>query len=175
MGNHKEIIKSYITRSLLFLSSLGLPACIHAADMPESSVGLRGCRLRRQFRSGRLQFEDRCPDGGSLTPQIGMSYNSQSGGYGLAGYGFNITGLSAITRGGHDLFHDGRQESPIRQATISTSLFLRQIAACIDPQEDEQQDGESPQRRAAITEERQRDADYRRETKHHAYVDEHME
>lgn len=63
----------------------------------------------------------------------------------------------------------------VRQATISTSLFLRQIAACIDPQEDEQQDGESPQRRAAITEERQRDADYWRETKHHAHVDEHME
>ena len=55
------------------------------------------------------------------------------------------------------------------------SLFLRQIAACIDPQEDEQQDGESPQRRTAITEERQRYADYRRETKHHAHVDEHME
>lgn len=48
------------------------------------------------------------PNGGTLTPQVGLSYNSQSGGYGLAGYGFGITGLSAITRGGHDLFHDGR-------------------------------------------------------------------
>ena len=49
------------------------------------------------------------PNGGSLTPSIGVSYNSQSGGYGLVGYGFNITGISAITRGGNDLFHDGRQ------------------------------------------------------------------
>ena len=47
------------------------------------------------------------PDGGSLTPQIGLSYNSQFAGYGLVGYGFTITGISAITRGGHDLFHDG--------------------------------------------------------------------
>ncbi|MDY5320854.1 MAG: FG-GAP-like repeat-containing protein [Prevotella sp.] len=48
------------------------------------------------------------PYGGSLTPEIGLSYNSQSAGYGLAGFGFNLTGISAITRVGHDLFHDGR-------------------------------------------------------------------
>ena len=35
------------------------------------------------------------------------------------------------------------------------------LAVGIDAQEDEQQEGESPQRRAAITEERQRDADHR--------------
>ena len=45
------------------------------------------------------------PNGGSLTPSIGVSYNSQSGN-GLAGFGFNITGLSCITRGCKDLFHD---------------------------------------------------------------------
>ncbi len=37
------------------------------------------------------------PNGGPLTPQVGIAYNSQSGGYGLVGYGFNITGISAIT------------------------------------------------------------------------------
>lgn len=46
------------------------------------------------------------PDGGPLTPQVGLSYNSQSTGYGLAGYGVNITGISCITRGGKDMFHD---------------------------------------------------------------------
>lgn len=46
-------------------------------------------------------------NGGSFTPQLSLSYNSQSGGYGIAGYGFNLKGLSAITRGGKDLFHDG--------------------------------------------------------------------
>lgn len=45
------------------------------------------------------------PNGGSLTPSIGVSYNSQSGN-GLAGFGFNITGLSCITRGCKDLYHD---------------------------------------------------------------------
>lgn len=49
------------------------------------------------------------PDKGVFAPQIGISYNSQSKGYGLVGYGFNITGISSITRGVHDLFHDGKQ------------------------------------------------------------------
>lgn len=62
------------------------------------------------------------PNGGSLTPQIGLSYNSQSCGYGLVGYGFNITGISAITRGGHDLFHDGKQSGVTY--TANDNLFL---------------------------------------------------
>ena len=45
------------------------------------------------------------PNGGPLVPEIGVCYNSQSGN-GLAGYGFNITGLMCITRGHKDLFHD---------------------------------------------------------------------
>ncbi|MBR0037929.1 MAG: hypothetical protein IJP70_09865, partial [Bacteroidales bacterium] len=52
-----------------------------------------------------LKFE--VPDGGPLTPEVGLCYNSQMIGYGLAGYGVSITGISAITRGGKDLFHDG--------------------------------------------------------------------
>lgn len=62
------------------------------------------------------------PDGGSLTPQIGLAYDSQSGGYGLAGYGFNITGISAITRGGHDMFHDGSQSGVTY--TAADNLYL---------------------------------------------------
>ena len=46
------------------------------------------------------------PNGGSLTPQLSISYNSQTGGYGIAGYGFNLTGISVITRGRKDLFHN---------------------------------------------------------------------
>lgn len=85
-------MKSYITRSLLFLSLLGLPACIHAADMPESSVGTPvGAVSVGNSGAAVYNLKIDVPDGGSLTPQIGLSYNSQSGGYGLAGYGFNIT------------------------------------------------------------------------------------
>ena len=47
-----------------------------------------------------------CPNGGALMPAISLSYNSQTG-WGLAGYGFGIGGLSAITRGGSNLYDDG--------------------------------------------------------------------
>lgn len=46
------------------------------------------------------------PNGGSLTPQVALTYNSQSG-HGIAGYGFNISGISVITRGGKNKFKDG--------------------------------------------------------------------
>lgn len=43
---------------------------------------------------------------GKMQPNIALTYNSQSG-YGIAGYGVNISGLSVITRGSKDIFHDG--------------------------------------------------------------------
>ena len=42
---------------------------------------------------------------GDLKPSIGIAYNSQSGN-GLVGFGCNITGLSAITRGMKTIAHD---------------------------------------------------------------------
>lgn len=45
------------------------------------------------------------PNGGPLVPEIGVCYNSQSKN-GLVGYGFNITGMSCITRGHKDIVHD---------------------------------------------------------------------
>lgn len=41
-----------------------------------------------------------------VVPQIGLAYNSQAG-VGMAGYGWNIAGLSAITRIPSTKFHDG--------------------------------------------------------------------
>lgn len=41
-----------------------------------------------------------------VVPQVGLVYNSQ-GGNGLAGYGWNISGISAITRIPSSKFHDG--------------------------------------------------------------------
>lgn len=61
------------------------------------------------------------PDGGGLEPSIGVSYNSQSG-VGLAGYGFNITGITTITRGCKDLFHDGTVSGC--EYDTSDALFL---------------------------------------------------
>lgn len=62
------------------------------------------------------------PNGGALTPRLALAYDSQQGGYGLAGYGFGLTGLSAITRGGSDLFHDGEQRGVTH--TAADNLFL---------------------------------------------------
>jgi len=43
---------------------------------------------------------------GGLQPQLSIVYNSQSGN-GLCGYGASLTGLSSITRGPKDIYHDG--------------------------------------------------------------------
>lgn len=42
---------------------------------------------------------------GGMQPNVGLAYNSQ-GGIGIAGYGFNITGISVITRGCKSLHYD---------------------------------------------------------------------
>ena len=49
------------------------------------------------------------------------------------------------------------------------------IATCIHAEEDEEQDGEAPERGTAVTEEGQRNADDRGETQHHADIDEDVE
>lgn len=43
---------------------------------------------------------------GGLTPRLSLSYNSLAG-VGLAGQGWNLNGLSVITRVGKDIAHDG--------------------------------------------------------------------
>lgn len=64
-----------------------------------------------------------CPPGvNGMEPKIGLTYNSQ-GGYGLAGYGVNISGISVITRGTKDLFHDGIVKG-ISYAAYGDALFL---------------------------------------------------
>ena len=46
---------------------------------------------------------------GGLQPQLSIVYNSQSGN-GLCGYGANLAGLSVITRGPKDIYHDGQAQ-----------------------------------------------------------------
>ena len=53
------------------------------------------------------------PEGGSITPRLSLTYNSQSSGYGLAGYGVNVSGLSMITHGTRNLFKDGEQRGVV--------------------------------------------------------------
>lgn len=50
------------------------------------------------------------PEGvGGMQPNISINYNSQSGN-GLLGWGWNLAGISAITRVGKTLYHDGMVE-----------------------------------------------------------------
>lgn len=49
------------------------------------------------------------PDGiGDMTPRISITYNNQAGN-GMLGWGWNLTGLSSITRTGQTIYHDGNQ------------------------------------------------------------------
>lgn len=51
-----------------------------------------------------------CPPGtAGLQPSLSLAYSSQAGN-GIAGYGWNLTGLSAITRTGLTIYHDERVE-----------------------------------------------------------------
>ncbi len=56
-----------------------------------------------------------------LKPDISITYNSQAGN-GIVGYGCNISGISAITRGAKDIYHDG-QANRI-QNTNNDAFFL---------------------------------------------------
>lgn len=47
-----------------------------------------------------------CPGTNGTQPSISLTYNSQAGS-GIAGYGWNIAGLSAISRTGKNIYHNG--------------------------------------------------------------------
>ncbi|MEM9687740.1 MAG: SpvB/TcaC N-terminal domain-containing protein, partial [Bacteroidota bacterium] len=50
------------------------------------------------------------PGVNGVVPSVGLTYNSQSGN-GLAGYGWNLSGLSAISRVPSTRFHDGQVDA----------------------------------------------------------------
>lgn len=52
---------------------------------------------------------------GDFAPSVSLTYNSQTGN-GIAGFGFNVTGISVITRGAKDIFHDGTAQGIRYQA-----------------------------------------------------------
>lgn len=72
--------------------------------------------------AAQYQLPIDCPNGGGLNPQIALVYNSQSSGYGMAGYGFTISGISSITRGRKTLFHNNEVKG--MTYTADDNLFL---------------------------------------------------
>ncbi|MCF6356968.1 MAG: FG-GAP-like repeat-containing protein [Draconibacterium sp.] len=61
------------------------------------------------------------PGVAGLSPGLSLSYNSHAG-QGIAGYGWNINGLSAITRSGKNYYNDGATSGV--DLTISNDKFL---------------------------------------------------
>lgn len=64
-----------------------------------------------------------CPDGGNLTPSVGLAYSSQNSDYGLAGYGFTISGISVITHGEKTIFNNDGVVSGVKYDS-SDNLYL---------------------------------------------------
>ncbi len=58
----------------------------------------------------------------SLSPQIALSYNSQTGN-GVAGYGWNISGLSSITVTGKNIYYDNTP-APVDLSKPSECVFM---------------------------------------------------
>jgi len=61
------------------------------------------------------------PGTGGMQPNVSISYNSQSGN-GLLGYGWNLGAVSAITRVGKTIYHDGVVGAP--DSTTNDNLTL---------------------------------------------------
>ena len=107
INNHPDM-RHLALQTILFLglTIFGSTIRLHAQEGEEAVGNLSGQLTVSDMGAAVYSLTFDVPDGGPLTPQIGIAYNSQTAGYGLAGYGFNITGISCITRGGKDLFHD---------------------------------------------------------------------
>lgn len=103
---NNQTMKRQLLSTFIFLL-LAFPLCRLSAQVEQASIGA----VKTTFDVNKMgaavySVKIEAPAGGKLVPEIGLVYNSQSGN-GLAGYGFNISGISSITRGKKDLFHDG--------------------------------------------------------------------
>lgn len=95
---------SNIVRTFLLLC-LSLPTVSLMADESVGAIGGQMAVSRMGAAIYTIPFEI-FPSGTNFDPQVGLEYNSQLQGYGNAGYGVSIKGISCITRVGKDPFHD---------------------------------------------------------------------
>jgi RHS repeat-associated protein len=100
-------MKNFYYTLILFAFSL----CITAQTSPtggSTEVGITEGQLSVSLTGGATYaIPIAVPPGiNGVVPQVGLAYNSQSGN-GIAGYGWNISGVSAITRIASTKFHDG--------------------------------------------------------------------
>ena len=62
------------------------------------------------------------PGTNNLQPSVSLNYSSQSG-PGVAGYGWNISGVSVISRGGKNIYHNG-EVTPINFTAVDDAFLL---------------------------------------------------
>ena len=100
-------MKNTIIKSLILLSIMAVSSIFSMDTLADNKVGTPDGQFSVSPLGGAVySVSIECPKGvGGMEPRLALTYNSQSG-YGLAGYGFNLSGLSAITIGPRDLYHD---------------------------------------------------------------------
>ena len=99
---------SNLFKPSLYLVLCGISAIGQASNNSEPSVGcIKGSFSVNDMGAATYSLPIEIPSGGGFEPPIAISYNSQSSNYGLLGYGFNLSGISIITRAGYNPFTDG--------------------------------------------------------------------
>ena len=87
--NYPSIPSSYSTMPGTAVGGMGATVCV-------SPMGGATCSIPIEIPVGL----------GDMQPNLSIVYNSQSGN-GMCGYGANLSGISVITRGVKDIYHDG--------------------------------------------------------------------
>jgi RHS repeat-associated protein len=106
------IIESFDKRDISNTDSLGHPI---SGSLNVSSTG-----------AATYTIPIEVPDGvRGMQPQLSLTYSSQSGA-GIAGLGFHLQGLSAITRTGKNLFYDGERNNDFSEFMLDGQR-LREI------------------------------------------------
>lgn len=103
----KRIATTLDTIAIDFKNSFVEPAPAFRTQPPNTEVGITTGQLEVSLTGGATyNIPIAVPPGiNGVVPQISLNYNSQSGN-GLAGYGWNIGGLSTITKIASTKFHD---------------------------------------------------------------------
>lgn len=116
----KAILKIYVLLFALFANFCSLAQTVGYSALYDNSTFPKTIDLSKPVGSingtagtspsgaATYTIPIQCPPGtNGMVPNISIVYNSQ-GGNGVLGQGWNISGLSAITRAGKDMYHDGK-------------------------------------------------------------------
>ena len=105
MEDYQGLIFNAMKKFLVISLCISCLASVHA-HAQEAVGGMGGAFSVSPMGGATYSIPIDVPQGvGGLQPQLSIVYNSQSGN-GLCGYGATLAGLSSITRGPKDIYHD---------------------------------------------------------------------